>query len=180
MKESFGYLREALILAIILIFMVLAAQFESFLHPLTIMVSLPLSLIGALGLLYLSGKTMSIMTFIGIIMLMGLVTKNAILLVDRANQRRNEGASVFDAMVEAGASRLRPILMTPAAMIFGMFPVVLALGEGSEGRVPMGIVVIGGLLTSTVLTLLVVPSVYSAFESGRTRVKSVWDWWAAK
>jgi len=167
MKESFGYLVQALILAIILIYMVLAAQFESFLHPFTIMVSLPLSLIGALGLLYLSGKTMNIMTFIGIIMLMGLVTKNAILLVDRANQRLAEGDSIFDAMVDAGATRLRPILMTSAAMIFGMFPVVLALGEGSEGRVPMGVVVIGGLVTSTILTLLVVPAVYSLFESGR-------------
>jgi len=171
MKESFGYLTEALLLAIILIYMVLAAQFESFLHPLTIMVSLPLSLIGALGLLYLSGLTMSIMTFIGIIMLMGLVTKNAILLVDRANALRESGASVFEAMVEAGATRLRPILMTTAAMIFGMFPVVLALGEGSEGRVPMGVVVIGGLLASTLLTLLVVPAVYSAFESGRALLK---------
>ena len=144
------------------------------------MVSLPLSLIGALGFLYLSGKTMSIMTFIGIIMLMGLVTKNAILLVDRANQRRSEGASVFDAMVEAGASRLRPILMTTAAMIFGMFPVVLALGEGSEGRVPMGIVVIGGLLTSTLLTLLVVPAVYSGLESGRTLAKRLFGAGASK
>jgi HAE1 family hydrophobic/amphiphilic exporter-1 len=180
MKESFGYLAEALVLAIILIYMVLAAQFESFLHPLTIMVSLPLSLIGALGFLYLSGLTMSIMTFIGIIMLMGLVTKNAILLVDRANARRDEGDSVFDAMVEAGASRLRPILMTSAAMIFGMFPVVLALGEGSEGRVPMGVVVIGGLLTSTVLTLLVVPAVYSAFESGRQLLKRLFDRWASE
>jgi HAE1 family hydrophobic/amphiphilic exporter-1 len=180
MKESFGYLTEALVLAIILIYMVLAAQFESFLHPLTIMVSLPLSLIGALGFLYLSGLTMSIMTFIGIIMLMGLVTKNAILLVDRANARRAEGDAVFDAMVEAGASRLRPILMTSAAMIFGMFPVVLALGEGSEGRVPMGVVVIGGLLTSTVLTLLVVPAVYSAFESGRVRLKRLFDAFASR
>jgi HAE1 family hydrophobic/amphiphilic exporter-1 len=167
MLESFRYMIEALLLAIAIIYMVLAAQFESFLHPLTIMVSLPLSLVGALGGLLLAGQTLSIMSFIGIIMLMGLVTKNAILLVDNANQRRQQGTPIREAVIEAGAVRLRPILMTTAAMIFGMLPVALALGEGGEMRAPMGICVIGGLLTSTLLTLLVVPAVYSGFEGAR-------------
>lgn len=171
MLEAFAAMMSALLLAIILIYMVLAAQFESFLHPFTIMVSLPLSLVGALGALLITRQTLSIMSFIGIIMLMGLVTKNAILLVDNANQRRAEGKSVTQAMIEAGAARLRPILMTTAAMIFGMLPVAIGLGEGSEERVPMGVAVIGGLLTSTVLTLLVVPAVYSSFESARQRLR---------
>jgi HAE1 family hydrophobic/amphiphilic exporter-1 len=170
MKETFGYMFQALALAIVLIFMVLAAQFESFLHPFTIMVSLPLSLIGALGSLWLFGSTLSMMSFIGIIMLMGLVTKNAILLVDNANQRRTEGLPVREALIEAGAVRLRPILMTTFAMIFGMLPVAMALGEGASFRAPMGIAVIGGLLTSTLLTLLVVPAVSSAVESLRERL----------
>jgi len=167
MEEAFQNLLEALVLAIILIYMVLAAQFESFLHPLTIMVSLPLSLIGALLALLLTGETLSMMSFIGVIMLMGLVTKNAILLVDNANQRRQKGVPVREALIEAGAVRLRPILMTTLAMIFGMLPVALALGEGSEFRAGMAITVIGGLITSTLLTLLVVPAVYSSFESAR-------------
>ncbi|MFC1642689.1 efflux RND transporter permease subunit, partial [Myxococcota bacterium] len=164
MGESFGYMFEALILAVLLVYMILAAQFDSFVQPITIMISLPLSLIGAFGALYLAGMTLSVFSMIGIIMLMGLVTKNAILLVDFANQRRERGEDMFEALVKAGMLRLRPILMTTAAMVFGMLPVALALSEGGEMRAPMAVCVIGGLLTSTLLTLVVVPVVYALFD----------------
>ena len=165
MKESFMYMGIALFLAVVLVYMILAAQFDSFVQPLTIMLSLPLSVIGAFGGLYLTGKTLNIFSMIGVIMLMGLVTKNAILLVDFANQLRAEGKPVKDALVEAGIMRLRPILMTTAAMVFGMMPVALAISEGGDTRSPMAICVIGGLLTSTLLTLIVVPVAYSLTES---------------
>ena len=165
MKESVQAMIEALLLAIILIYLILAAQFESFVHPLTIMMSLPLSLVGALGALVAAGMTMSIFTMIGFIMLMGLVTKNAILLVDYALHLQNEGMDIKESLVQAGSVRLRPILMTTAAMIFGMLPVALALSEGGEQRAPMAVAVIGGLITSTVLTLVVVPVVFSLLDS---------------
>ncbi|HUQ03384.1 MAG TPA: efflux RND transporter permease subunit [Kofleriaceae bacterium] len=164
MQESFGYMLQALVLAIILVYMILAAQFNSLIHPLTIMLSLPFAVVGAFGGLIISGANMSIFGMIGLIMLMGLVTKNAILLVDYANHKKEEGLSTKDALMAAGPVRLRPILMTTAAMVLGMMPVALALGEGGEGRAPMAIVVIGGLITSTALTLVVVPIVYSFFE----------------
>jgi hydrophobic/amphiphilic exporter-1 (mainly G- bacteria), HAE1 family len=170
MQESFGYMFEALILAIILVYMILAAQFESFVHPFTIMLSLPLAVVGAFGGLFLAGQTMSIFSMIGLIMLMGLVTKNAILLVDYANHQKEQGLSTREALLKAGPVRLRPILMTTAAMILGMLPVALALGEGGEQRAPMAVVVIGGLITSTMLTLVVVPVVYSLFEGLRAKI----------
>src|SRR4029453_4316486 len=123
MVESFGYMMVALLLAIILVYVILAPQFDSFVQPITIMLSLPLSVIGAFGGLFISGMTLNIFSMIGIIMLMGLVTKNAILLVDFTNKLKDEGKSTFDALMEAGPIRLRPILMTTLAMIFGMFPV---------------------------------------------------------
>jgi HAE1 family hydrophobic/amphiphilic exporter-1 len=165
MEESFGYMAEALFLAVVLVYMILAAQFNSFVQPITIMISLPLSVIGAFGALYISGMRLSIYSMIGIIMLMGLVTKNAILLVDFANQARERGESITESLVEAGILRLRPILMTTVAMVFGMLPVALALGEGGEARAPMAVCVIGGLITSTLLTLVVVPVVYTLFEA---------------
>jgi HAE1 family hydrophobic/amphiphilic exporter-1 len=164
MQESFGYMGIALLLAVILVYMILAAQFDSLLHPLTIMLSLPLSVVGAFGGLYVSGMTLNIFSMIGFIMLMGLVTKNAILLVDFANQLKASGRTTLDALKEAGSVRLRPILMTTLAMIFGMFPVALALGEGGEIRAPMAVAVIGGLITSTMLTLVVVPVVYAVVD----------------
>jgi HAE1 family hydrophobic/amphiphilic exporter-1 len=161
MQESFQYMGVALMLAVIFVYMLLAAQFNSFIHPFTIMLSLPLSVIGAFGALFISGMSLSIFSMIGVIMLMGLVTKNAILLVDYTNTLRGRGLPVQEALLEAGPVRLRPILMTTAAMVFGMLPVALALSEGGETRAPMAVTVIGGLLTSMLLTLVVVPVVYS-------------------
>ena len=160
MEESFGHMIFALILAVLLVYMILAAQFNSFMQPVAIMLALPLSFVGAFGALFLAGMTLNIFSMIGLIMLMGLVTKNAILLVDFTNNAREQGKSVVDALVEAGRTRLRPILMTTAAMIFGMLPVAMAISEGGETRAPMAMAVIGGLITSTLLTLVVVPVVY--------------------
>ena len=160
MQDSFKEITKALVLAIVLIYMVLAAEFESFVHPLTIMLSLPFSMVGALLGLLVSGKTINMMSLIGIIMLMGLVTKNAILLLDNAIQLRKQGLPIKEALVEAGSLRLRPILMTTMAMIFGMMPIALGIGAGAELRSSMGVVLIGGLITSTFLTLIIVPLVY--------------------
>jgi HAE1 family hydrophobic/amphiphilic exporter-1 len=164
MAESFGYMGESLILAVVLVYLILAAQFESFLEPLAIMLSLPLSIVGMAGMLFLTGDTINIMSLIGLIMLMGLVTKNAILLVDYAKVLQGRGMERNEAVITAGRTRLRPILMTTLAMIFGMMPLAFALGSGAEMRAPMARAVIGGLLTSTVLTLLVVPVVYTVLD----------------
>jgi HAE1 family hydrophobic/amphiphilic exporter-1 len=164
MAESFGYMTEALILAVVLVYLILAAQFESFIDPLAIMLSLPLSLIGMATMLWLTGDTISMMSLIGLIMLMGLVTKNAILLVDFAKVLRSRGMDRTEAIITAGRTRLRPIMMTTLAMIFGMFPLALALGAGAEMRAPMARAVVGGLITSTFLTLLIVPVMYSVLD----------------
>ncbi|MEM5788921.1 MAG: efflux RND transporter permease subunit, partial [Syntrophobacteraceae bacterium] len=164
MAETFRYMAEALALAVILIYLILAAQFESFVAPVSIMVALPLSLVGVVGMLYLTGDTLNIMSLIGLIMLMGLVTKNAILLVDFTKILRVEGLNRKEALVLAGQTRLRPIVMTTLAMIFGMLPLALALGPGAEMRAPMARAVIGGLITSTLLTLIMVPVVYTLLE----------------
>jgi len=164
MAESFGYMTEALLLAVLLVYLILAAQFESFIDPLAIMVSLPLSLVGVAGTLLLTNDTISIMSFIGLIMLMGLVTKNAILLVSYAKTLRSGGMDRSEALIVAGRTRLRPILMTTLAMIGGMLPMALGLGAGAEMRAPMARAVTGGLITSTALTLLVVPVVYTLFD----------------
>ncbi len=144
MAESFGYMAEALILAVLFVYLILAAQFESFIDPLAIMLSLPLSLVGMAGMLFLTGDTINIMSLIGLIMLMGLVTKNAILLVDFAKVLRSRGMERREAIITAGRTRLRPIMMTTLAMIFGMLPLALALGAGAEMRAPMARAVIGG------------------------------------
>ncbi len=172
MKDSYMEIGKALILAVVLIYMVLAAQFESFVHPFTIMLSLPFSLVGAVLGLLLGGKTINIMSMIGLIMLMGLVTKNAILLVDYTNQLRGKGMAIMDALVEAGTVRLRPILMTTFAMILGMLPVALGWGAGAELRSSMGVVLVGGLITSTFLTLVIVPLVYLLVDNFQ-------NWWRA-
>jgi HAE1 family hydrophobic/amphiphilic exporter-1 len=163
-EESFGNMILTLFLAIVFVYIVLAAQFDSFMHPFSIMLALPMSMIGAVLALLIFGSSLSVMSMIGIIMLMGLVTKNGILLVDYTNVLRERGLSRFDALLKAGPTRLRPILMTTFAMIFGMVPVALALGEGAEFRAPMGQAVIGGLITSTLLTLFIVPVVYSILD----------------
>ncbi|HWR43636.1 efflux RND transporter permease subunit [Sporomusa sp.] len=173
MESSFKEISKALILAVILIYMVLAAEFESFIHPLTIMLSLPFSLVGAVLGLLISGNTINIMSLIGVIMLMGLVTKNAILLVDYTNQQREQGVPIIDALVEAGSVRLRPILMTTMAMIFGMLPIALGIGAGAEIRSSMGVSLIGGLITSTFLTLVIIPLVYLLIDKMQNYFKTV-------
>lgn len=165
MAESFGHMGESLLLAVIFVFLILAAQFESFFEPFAIMLSLPLSIVGMAGMLKITGDTVSIMSLIGLIMLMGLVTKNAILLVDYAKVlQRRDGMGRREAVILAGRTRLRPIVMTTLAMIFGMMPLFLAIGAGAEMRAPMARAVVGGLLTSTLLTLLVVPVMYTYMD----------------
>ncbi|MEO7133713.1 MAG: efflux RND transporter permease subunit [Vicinamibacterales bacterium] len=160
MEESAVAMGLALLLAMAFIYIVLASQFESFLEPFLIMISLPLALVGALLAILLTGKNLGMPAMIGVVMLMGLVTKNAILLVDLTNQYVKDGLSVKDAILKAGPIRLRPILMTTIAMILGMMPSAMATGEGSEFRSPISIATIGGLITSTLLTLVVVPVAY--------------------
>jgi multidrug efflux pump subunit AcrB len=162
--ESQAALFAALGMAIIFIYLVLASQFASFTQPVAIMASLPFTLIGVLLALILTGTTLNILSMIGFVMLMGLVTKNAILLVDFANRSRRGGASLHDALLTAGQVRLRPIMMTTAAMIFGMLPLALGLGESGETQAPMGRAIIGGVITSTLLTLVVVPVIYTYLD----------------
>jgi HAE1 family hydrophobic/amphiphilic exporter-1 len=164
MKESFGYALSALALAIVFIYMILASQFASFLQPVAIMSALPLTLIGVFLALMSFRSTLNMFSIIGFIMLMGLVTKNAILLVDFANQARAAGAGRAAALLEAAHVRLRPILMTTLAMVFGMVPLAFGLSEGSEQRAPMGQAVIGGIITSSILTLVVVPVIYTYLD----------------
>jgi hydrophobe/amphiphile efflux-1 (HAE1) family protein len=177
MKESFTAAMAALALAVVFIYLILASQFASFAQPLAIMASLPFSLIGVFLALLFTGTTLNIFSMIGCIMLMGLVTKNAILLVDFANRARRAGASLHDALLQAGQVRMRPILMTTAAMIGGMLPLALGIGEGGEMQAPMGRAIIGGVITSTVLTLVVVPVLYAYLddwgERRRTRREAV-------
>jgi HAE1 family hydrophobic/amphiphilic exporter-1 len=159
-KETFVYMRYALIVAVLIIYMILAAQFESFIHPFTVMLSLPLSIVGVFGLLLITGNTLNILSYIGIIMLIGIVTKNSILLVDYTNTLRSRGMEKVEAVLQAGPTRFRPILMTAGSTIIAVLPVALGMSEGGESRAPMAVAVIGGMLTSTFLTLLVIPVVY--------------------
>ena len=165
MNETFDYIYEALILAIVFIYLILASQFGSFTHPLAIMLSLPLSLDRRGRYVGVDRDTLNIMSMIGLILLMGLVTKNAILLIDYTPRRlRLEGKDRTTALVEAGKTRFRPIVMTTMAMIFGMLPLAFEIGAGSELRAPMARAVIGGLITSTLLTLIAVPVVYALLD----------------
>jgi HAE1 family hydrophobic/amphiphilic exporter-1 len=160
MADSFAVIGQALMMAVILIYMVLAAQFESYIHPLTIMLSLPFAMVGALLGLLIGGHTINIMSLIGVILLMGLVTKTSILLVDYTIQLRDEGVPIVEALVKSGSVRLRPIMMTTLSTILGMLPLALGLGAGAELRASMAVAVIGGLITSSLLTLVVVPLAY--------------------
>jgi multidrug efflux pump subunit AcrB len=160
-SEAFGGLLGAMALAVIFIYIVLASQFGSFVQPIAIMASLPLALIGVMLALLFWRSTLNVFSMIGLVMLMGLVTKNAILLVDFANHARKAGATVAEALLQAGLIRMRPIIMTTAAMVFGMLPLALALNDGGEIQAPMGRAIIGGVITSTLLTLIVVPVLYS-------------------
>ncbi|GAB4260678.1 efflux RND transporter permease subunit [Thermincola ferriacetica] len=164
MQEGFQSMGIALLMGVLFIFLVLAAQFESYLDPLAIMFSLPLAMIGAILALFLTGSEFSLTAMIGIIMLMGLVAKNAILLIDFTKQQRSMGVGREEALLRAGNIRLRPILMTSLAMIFGMLPTAIAVGNGSEMRAPMAYAIIGGLISSTILTLLVVPVIYTLLD----------------
>jgi HAE1 family hydrophobic/amphiphilic exporter-1 len=174
MVESFGYVLQSLVLAVILIYAILSSQFRSFFQPFAIMLSLPLSLIGVAALLYLVKDTLNMMSMIGVILLMGLVTKNAILLVDYANVQRRAGMPRTEALIGAAKVRLRPILMTTLAMIFGMLPLAFELGAGAEFRAPMARAVIGGLITSTLLTLLAVPVAYTFLDDLADRGARWW------
>ncbi len=172
MQESFQAALAALGLAVVFIYLILASQFASYTQPVAIMASLPFSLIGVFLALLLTGTTLNLFSIIGFIMLMGLVTKNAILLVDFANRARRAGASLHDSLLRAGQVRLRPILMTTAAMIGGMTPLALGLGEGGETQAPMGRAIIGGIITSTLLTLVVVPVLYTYLDAWAERRKA--------
>jgi HAE1 family hydrophobic/amphiphilic exporter-1 len=168
MNEEFGYLVSAMGLAIVLVYMLMAAVFNSLLHPFTILLSLPMALVGAVLALVIGHETLSIIALIGFIMLVGLVMKNAILLIDYTNTLRSRGLPRDEALLEAGPTRLRPIMMTSIAMIFGMLPTALRIGEANEFRAPMAIAVIGGLILSTLLTLLVIPMLYTLFDEAIT------------
>jgi HAE1 family hydrophobic/amphiphilic exporter-1 len=167
--EVFGQIFLALGTAVMLMYLILVLQFGSFLDPVAILVSLPLSLIGVMIALSIGGQTINIMSMIGIILLAGIVAKNAILLIDFAKWAREErGLPLRESLIEAGAIRLRPILMTTFALIAGMIPVAAGSGEGAQFRAPLGIAVIGGTLTSTLLTLLVIPTIYEILDGIRS------------
>jgi len=167
MDESFKSMQFALILAIFLVYLVMASQFESLIHPFVILFTIPLALVGAVLALYITGTTINIVALIGVIMLAGIVVNNAIVLVDLINQLRSQGVDRIEAIMEAGSARLRPILMTSLTTALGLLPMAMGFGEGSEVRTPMAITVIGGLVVSTLLTLVVIPVVYSLMDRKR-------------
>jgi multidrug efflux pump subunit AcrB len=167
--ESSSNTSFALVLALILIFLILAAQFESFRDPLVIMLTVPLAIAGAMLSLWIFGKTLNIFSEIGMIMLIGIVTKNGILIVEFSNQKRKKGMPKAEAAFEAAAARLRPILMTSLATIFGALPIAMALGAGAQSRVPLGIVVVGGLFFALILTLFVIPVMYVLMASNKEK-----------
>jgi HAE1 family hydrophobic/amphiphilic exporter-1 len=173
MKDAFITLTQALLVAILLVFMVMAAQFESLTHPFVIMFTMPLAVVGAVWAFIVTGTTLSIVTFIGVIILSGIVVNNGIVLVDYVNQLRRRGYAMRDALIEGGKTRLRPILITAGTTIFGMLPMALSRSEGSEMRGPMALTVIGGLVTATFLTLFLIPIFYVWMDKISARIKIV-------
>jgi HAE1 family hydrophobic/amphiphilic exporter-1 len=169
MRRSFRDLVFAFSLALLLVYMILAAQFESLVHPTTILVSVPLALVGSVIGLALTGNGLNTMTLIGVVILVGIVVNDAIVKVDFINQARARGLSLRDAILEAGRVRLRPIIMTTVTTVLGLLPMALGIGRGADLRAPLAIAVIGGLLLATVLTLVVVPVVYATIEGVRVR-----------
>ena len=167
MEESFKSMQFALALAIFLVYLVMASQFESLIHPFVILFTIPLALVGAVLALFITGTTINIVALIGVIMLAGIVVNNAIVLVDLINQLQAQGVERSEAIMQAGAARLRPILMTSLTTALGLLPMAMGFGEGSEVRTPMAITVIGGLVVSTLLTLVVIPVVYSLMDRRR-------------
>jgi HAE1 family hydrophobic/amphiphilic exporter-1 len=173
MRRSFRDLGFAFALALLLVYMILAAQFESFIHPFTILLSVPLALVGAIAALRLAGAGLNTMSLIGVVILVGIVVNDAIVKVDFINQARARGAGVHDAIMEAGSARLRPIIMTTVTTVLGLTPMALGVGRGADLRAPLAIAVIGGLLTATALTLIVVPVAYALVESARVRIATL-------
>ena len=163
-RTSFRSLRFVLMLAIFLVYLVMASQFESLVHPFVILLTIPLAIIGAVWALWLTGTTVNVVAYIGLIMLAGIVVNQSIVLIDAVNQARERGLSKHEAIIEAGKLRLRPILITKLTTILGLLPMALGIGEGAEVRAPMAITVIGGVLLTTFLTLLVIPVVYSVLD----------------
>ena len=170
-KESMDALSFAMFLSIILVFMVLASQFESLLHPFTILLTIPVAVIGSILLFFIMGLTLNIMAIIGIIMLVGIAVNNSILLVDRILQLQKEGVSRIEAIQKAGQQRIRPILMTTATTILALLPLTFGFGESASLRAPMALAVIGGLVTSTIMSLLVIPCVFDVFDSVKDRFR---------
>ncbi|MBE9517289.1 MAG: efflux RND transporter permease subunit, partial [Bacteroidetes bacterium] len=170
-KESMGSLGFALLLSLILVYMVMAAQFESLVHPFTILLPIPLAVVGAVAVFYLQGKALNIMALIGIILLVGIAVNDSIILVDAINQFRKEGLKLREAIVSAGQRRIRPIIMTTLTTILALFPLTLGFGESASLRSPMAWAVIGGLITSTMLTLVVIPCIYMVFGQLGNRAK---------
>jgi multidrug efflux pump len=166
-RASSGALAVVFVLALVFIFLVLAAQFESFIDPFVILLSVPLSMVGALGALQLTGGTLNVYSQIGLVTLIGLITKHGILIVEFSNQLRQQGKAVREAVTEAASLRLRPILMTTGAMVLGALPLALARGAGAESRQQIGWVIVGGMSLGTLLTIFVVPTVYTWFARSR-------------
>lgn len=173
MQESFGQLALGLLLAILLVYMVMAAQFESLSYPFIIMFTFPLAIIGVIWILILTGKTISLVTFVGLIILSGIAVNNGIVLIDYVNQLRKNGMAIKAALVEAGRTRIRPVLITAGTTIIGMLPMAVTTSEGSNMRSPMALTVIGGLISSTFLTLFFIPVMYLFVNSISTKIKNL-------